>query len=154
MILQPTYSFSFCCLFIAVAVGLTAAFGAAVADYIPAVSSTVGAGQMLLIAGSGWVLEMLLGTNASDTQRRYFALLSETMVVGVCILIPFCMIQLLAGPVWLGWPIISVLLSSTTMTYLHYAGIQQIGLSPRLTLRWFFSLQSTALAWICFFYLL
>lgn len=132
---------------------VTATFGAAVSEYFADVSLMQGAIQMLLMAGTGWIVLLLLAPLKLQNWGDYWAQLSVIMVVGVCLLLPFSLLQFLFGPMPYWLPIISVLLSSLTMLYLHSVSVSLLKISRYWTGAWFMALQSTAAFWVYFFHL-
>ena len=132
---------------------LTAAFGISLQTHFPLLTQGEAAMQMLLIAGTGWVLQILLslailGGKALD----YIGHLGSIMVVGLLILVPSMVIQMMAGPITIWLPAASVACSSGYMLYLHMNRAKHLGLSGVWTLSWFLLLQSTALLWIYIFH--
>lgn len=132
---------------------LTALFGAAVSTYLPQTSFLAGAIQMLLMAGTGWVVLMLGARLRLTNWLDYWKSLGCSMRVGVLILLPFSLLQLILTTLPWGWALASVLLSSGTMLFLHLRARYFDAFPPSWALAWFLSLQITAIAWIDVFYL-
>ncbi|MEM6348961.1 MAG: hypothetical protein AAF927_34060 [Bacteroidota bacterium] len=132
---------------------VTAAFGAALSDYFPEISVRRGAVQMLLMAGTGWIVLLTLAPLRLKNWSDYWAQLSIIMLVGVSLLLPFILLQFLFGPMPYWLPVISVLLSSLSMLYLHSLSVSMLQISRYWTGAWFLALQSTAAFWVYFFHL-
>jgi predicted DCC family thiol-disulfide oxidoreductase YuxK len=136
-----------------ISVLLTVLFGISLREFFPGTGRLYAAVQMLLIAGTGWVLQMLLAAVCMrDKAVDYFGHLGTIMVAGLLVLLPSIAITSLLG--WLNpWiPGISVLCSSSLMLYMHLRRSQFIGISTWWTLGWFLFLQSTAIFWVCYFH--
>lgn len=137
-----------------VAILLTSAFGISLRHFFNDVSPAEAAFHMLLIAGSGWVVQMvaavfMLGRKALD----YVGHLGSIMVVGLLILVPWMLFYAATG-VLIPWlPAVSVTMSSAVMLYLHVHRVRYLELSQRWTVSWFLALQAGALFWIYVFYL-
>lgn len=108
---------------------------------------------MLLMAGTGWIVLLLLAPFRLKNWNDYWAQLSVIMVVGVSLLLPFILLQFLFGPMPYWLPMGSVLLSSLTMLYLHSLSVSMLAISRYWTGAWFVALQSTAAFWVYFFHL-
>ncbi|MFK7921725.1 MAG: hypothetical protein AB8H47_07190 [Bacteroidia bacterium] len=132
---------------------VTGAFGAALSEYFVAVNLWQGAIQMLLMAGTGWIVLLLFAPLKLQNWGDYWAQLSVIMLVGVCLLLPFSLLQFLLGPMPYWLPIVSVLLSSLTMLYLHSVSVSLLQISRYWTGAWFMALQTTAAFWVYFFHL-
>ncbi|MEL6591690.1 MAG: hypothetical protein AAFQ68_16480 [Bacteroidota bacterium] len=132
---------------------VTAAFGAALSDYFPDLSFGDGALQMLLMAGTGWIVLFCMARLRLDDWQTYWFQLSRIMLVGVCLLLPFTIGQMLWGPLPYWVPLLSVGLSSLTMIYLHMISVRLLEIAWIWTGAWFVALQSTAAFWVYFFHL-
>ena len=135
------------------AIFMTAAFGYAISPFA-AISPSEGAIQMLLIAGTGWGLQLLLAQIRLSPWKPYAFALGPVMSLGVMLLLPATL-----GFVFLEWsalwiPLISVACSFSAMLYLHHQSVLKLNLSPKWTQRWVYNLLSTAIAWIAIFYLI
>jgi hypothetical protein len=148
------YRLAYIIITILISVLLTALFGISLKSFFPFMTYGKAALEMLLIAGSGWVLQigfasLILKKNALD----YIGHLGSIMVVGLSILIP-SIFALVAFQINLFWiPAVSVLISSATMFYLHIHRVKALNLSTFWNFSWFIFLQSTALFWIYQFHL-
>lgn len=149
---NPVTSFSRLLPYYFLAAIVTAAFGAELSEYFPAISPGFGALQMLLMAGSGWVLLSLMSFVRLSNWGAYWEQLGKIMLIGVSLLLPFILLQLSVGvlPYWL--PILSVLLSSLTMLGFHVLAVSRLQLSGKWNWAWFFALQITATFWILIFH--
>jgi predicted DCC family thiol-disulfide oxidoreductase YuxK len=136
------------------AVFLTAAFGLSLRIFFDGMSSSQAAFEMLLIAGTGWVIQIFLAiTFLKDKALDYVGHLSSIMVVGLLVLVPSILFHYVTGVRVIAFPAVSVCMSSLLMLYMHIGRAKHLGLSRRWTLNWFFGLQSTAFFWIYFFHL-
>jgi predicted DCC family thiol-disulfide oxidoreductase YuxK len=130
---------------------LTAVFGIALGHYV-GFTPGAAAGQMLLIAGTGWVLQIL--TAAFFLKARlpeYVAHLGTIMTAGLLVLVPSILLELSGVHIWVV-PLVSVLCSSLWMTVLHIRRARILSLSGIWTGVWFLYLQATALLWVYYFY--
>ena len=133
---------------------LTALFGISIRDHVAGLSGGEAAAQMLLMAGTGWVLQMALAMIfLRNKALDYVGHLGTIMVAGLLILVPSMIFHALTGILTLWIPAVSVVVSSGYMLYLHIGRVKYLELSQAWTVSWFFLLQSTALSWIYFFYL-
>lgn len=137
-----------------VATILTALFGNSLRGFFPGMTGSNAAMQMLLMAGTGWVVQLLLaavflGNKALD----YVGHLSTIMVAGLLILVPWMLFHAITGVYPLYIPVLSVVLSSVTMLYLHINRVRHLGFSQALTLCWFILLQTGAAVWVFFFHI-
>lgn len=132
---------------------LTALFGLSLKSFFAGMSHGKAASQMLLIAGTGWVLQILLAiVMQREKALDYIGHLGSIMVVGLLILVPSMMFSLTdLRTRWL--PAISVLFSSGYMLYLHINRVRYLEISQSWTISWFLLLQSTALFWVFMFHL-
>ena len=78
---------------------------------------------MLLMAGTGWLVQMILSRWKLPAYQQYWQELSLVMVVGVSFLLPYSLAQLLLDtvPIWI--PIVSVLLSSGNKSFLRLLAV-------------------------------
>lgn len=136
---------------VACSVLLTLLFGVSLAVFFPGVAPGMTAVQMLLIAGTGWAVQilsalLLLRRGAAD----YIGHLGSIMVAGLLVLVPWIMLRQVFTPVaW--FPAASVAVSSLLMLYMHLQRVKIAGLSQWWTVSWFVALQASALAWTWFF---
>jgi predicted DCC family thiol-disulfide oxidoreductase YuxK len=136
-----------------VSVFLTAMFGASL-HKLPGLTPGEAAIQMLLIAGTGWVLQILFAAAILRGEALdYIGHLGSIMVAGLLILVPWIVFYAVTGVVTPWLPAISVVLSSAGMLHLHISRVKHLGLSQAWTVSWFLLLQGTALFWINFFHL-
>jgi hypothetical protein len=129
---------------------ITLAFGQSVAGYWPIPGAAT---KMLLICGSGWVLQMgmavlLLEKKAVD----YLGHLSVLMIIGTLVLLPGMALSQVTQYQFPAIPAISIVISSGLMTWQHIRRVQHLGLSQWWTCTWFLSLQSTAAIWLAAFW--
>ncbi len=148
------YRISFISITVLTAVILTALFGASVHKAL-GVAPLAGAVQLLLIAGTGWVIQIILAALTLQRQQvlDYVGHLGTIMVAGLLVLVPSIVFYSLSGILFYPLPILSVACSSGLMAYLHYQRIQYLGLPQRWTLQWFLLLQVTAALWLLYFQL-
>lgn len=133
---------------------LTMLFGASVHEAL-GVQPFEGAVQLLLIAGTGWVIQILLATFSLDRQQAldYIGHLGTVMVAGLLVLVPSICFYFISGVLFYPLPVLSVLCSSGLMLYLHYHRALYLGLPQRWTVQWFMLLQVTAVLWLLYFQL-
>jgi predicted DCC family thiol-disulfide oxidoreductase YuxK len=132
---------------------LTGMFGMSLNGFFPRLFSFEAAGQILLIAGTGWVIQMgLAGFMMRDKALDYIGHLGSIMVVGLLILVPWMLFYAITGISNPYIPALSVLLSSAYMLYLHVHRVRYLELSQTWTITWFLLLQATASFWIYFFH--
>jgi predicted DCC family thiol-disulfide oxidoreductase YuxK len=127
-------------------------FGAAVAPLFDRPVLQM-AGEMLLIVGTGWGLQILLSSLIMTKAQRqdYYRHLVLIMVVGVLILIPTLILFWLPLPGLAGVAIANVLASSVVMSLLHYRRVRHMNLSQGWTLSWFLFLQIAAICFTLYF---
>jgi predicted DCC family thiol-disulfide oxidoreductase YuxK len=148
------YRVSYIVLTLLTAVSLTAMFGVSLSGFFNGISPSAAAGQMLLMAGSGWVIQILLAVSLMrEKALDYIGHLGSIMVVGLLILIPWMLFYAATGILNFYLPAASVMVSSAYMLYLHIQRIKYLELPQAWTVSWFLMLQSTALFWICFFHI-
>ncbi len=148
------YRVSYILIAIFISVLLTALFGVSLKGFFPGMSSAEAAAQMLLMAGTGWVLQILMAIILlRDDALDYIGHLATIMVTGLLILVPSMLLTAIMGPVSLWIPAVSVAFSSSFMLYLHMYRVKYLGLSSLWTVSWFLFLQSTALFWVYLFHL-
>ncbi len=148
------YRVAYLALTISISILLTCLFGISLRNFFDAISPLEAAVQMLLIAGTGWVIQitfalLLLKGKALD----YIGNLGSIMVVGLLILVPWLLFHSITGIDNRILPAISVLLSSCYMLYLHVRRANYLELSQAWTLSWFLLLQATAAFWVYYFYI-
>ncbi len=131
---------------IMIAMGVSALFGAVVAPLFEKTSLDM-AGEMLLIVGAGWGLQLVSSglLMKRDQKRDYWRHLVLIMVVGVLILLPGMLFFWLPAASLSAVAIASVVVSSTTMALMHFRRVRYMGLSQGWTISWFLSLQAFAI---------
>ena len=148
------YRVSYIVITLLISVLLTALFGASLKNVAEDLSATAAAIQMLLMAGTGWVLQIMLAAfTLREKALDYVGHLGSIMVAGLLILVPSMIFFALTGLFVPSVPAISVLISSGYMLYLHIHRVWYLGMSQRWTITWFLFLQSTAFFWIYVFHL-
>lgn len=150
--MKPSFRFSLFLVDILLSIIITLGFGAACASLFPQVSALAGAGWMLGMAGTGWVVLIVWHRMRSGSKAQlYYSVLGTTMRIGVLILLPsiFVFLAGFALPIWL--PIINVVFSSSIMAWVHYRQCIRYQLPPRRTLGWLAALQFTAAIWVAIF---
>lgn len=151
---EVKYRISYIVMTVLISVLLTALFGISIRNYFTDISRAEAATQMLLMAGTGWVLQILLAIiSLRDKALDYIGHLGSIMVVGLLILVPSMLFYAFTGILTPWVPAISVLISSGYMLHLHINRMKYLELSQAWTISWFFFLQSTALFWIYLFHL-
>lgn len=133
---------------------LTALFGVSLKHFFTGISASEAALQMLLMAGTGWVLQIMMAIAWMRNEALdYIGHLGSIMVVGLLILVPWMLFYSITGISLIYLPAIIVLMSSAYMLYLHIERIKYLGRSQWWTVSWFLLLQSTAAFWVFFFHL-
>lgn len=149
-----SYRVAYIILAILLSVLLTGLFGVSVQAAL-GVAPAVAAKQMLLIAGTGWVLQILVAMLSLQRQPllEYLGHLATIMVAGLLVLVPSMGFYFISGIFFWPLPVLSVLCSSGLMLYLHHHRVAYLGLPQRWTVQWFLLLQATALLWLLFFHI-
>ena len=136
------------------AILLTALFGISLRSFFSGMSASDAATQMLLMAGTGWIFQILIAiVMLRDKALDYIGHLGTIMVLGLLILVPGMLFFACTGILTPWVPAVSVLLSSGCMLYLHICRVRYLEISQGWTITWFLFLQSTAVFWIYFFHL-
>ena len=147
------YRMSFIILTFLVSIFLTAMLGLSLRHFAHDVSASEAIVQMLLMAGTGWVLQILIATiSMREKALDYIGHLGSIMIVGLLILVPWMLLYAFTRISNPYLPAISVVISSGSMLFLHIGRVRYLQLSQRWTLSWFILLQSTAFFWVYFFY--
>lgn len=147
------YRVSYILMTVTLSILLTMLFGISLASLFSDLTTANAAIQMLLMAGTGWVLQIMLAIAIlKEKALDYIGHLGSIMVVGLLILIPSMIVSSLGiQTIWI--PALSVAFSSGYMLYLHICRTKYMELSQRWTVSWFLLLQTTALFWIYIFHL-
>ena len=132
---------------------LTALFGISLVAFFKHIPMWEGAFQMLLMAGTGWIFQIIFAfVGMKQKFKPYLLALAYLMVLGLLVLIPSMLLSLVLGIYHYYIPLGSVMLSSTLMLVLHIRTIKSLNISQKWTISWFLSLQITALAWVYYFH--
>jgi hypothetical protein len=151
---SPDFSLRYRIYFIALAVAIasiiTYGFGASLSHFP---GSVIGGLDMLLMAGTGWVVQILVALCVpvlfQPRQRiNYIAHLGVIMVIGVLILLPGMCLNAFTAYQYPVIPVISVLLSSGPMLWQHISRVRHLRLNQIWTIGWFLILQLTAAFWL------
>lgn len=135
-----------------IAIGLTALLGMSLAN-LGGTTLSRAAAQMLLIAGTGWVLQLSLAAAFMRSRKlEYFGHAGSIMVAGLLVLIPWMLLHAVTGITNPWIPAVSMVISSGLMLYLHIGRIRYLKLTQAWTITWFVLLQTTAAAWVWFLY--
>ncbi|QHT69920.1 hypothetical protein GXP67_26380 [Rhodocytophaga rosea] len=152
----PDFSLRYRLYFIALAVSIASVITYAFGDSLSHFSlSGIGGMDMLCIAGTGWVLQILMAlcvTLPFQPRQRinYIAHLGVIMIMGVFILLPGICLSALTAYQYPLIPTISVVISSSIMLWQHISRVRHIQLSQGWTIGWFLILQITAAFWLYF----
>jgi predicted DCC family thiol-disulfide oxidoreductase YuxK len=142
------YRISYIVLVVLLSVLLTAWLGTTLKPLFPG-SSLRAAEAMLLIAGTGWILQIgLAAAFLKEKALDYIGHLGSIMVAGLLVLVPWMLLYAITGWFILYVPVVSVAISSSVMLWLHVQRARYLEISQRWTTFWFFLLQSSALFWI------
>ncbi len=140
--INSTYRVAFGLIAIICSIATTYIFGQSLNPYF---SITTGGRDMLLIAGTGWCVQMLLATVFLKVKRAdYLSHLTVIMLLGVLVLLPGVCLSRLTDYQFPLIPLLSVLASSSLMLWQHLRRVQHLGLSQFWTFLWFGALQTTA----------
>jgi predicted DCC family thiol-disulfide oxidoreductase YuxK len=131
------------------AILITYIFGHTIGNYL---TINNGGYKMLLIAGSGWLIQTMAALLFARKKTDYVGHLSVMMLIGVLVLLPGICLSVLTQYNYPGIPIASVMLSSLIMFWQHHRRIRYLQISQWWTAGWFILLQGTAAFWIYFFY--
>ena len=125
---------------------ITWRFGVAAGYYLPQLAGL----PMLLICGTGWLLQLLVAFVLLSGQRRleYAGQLAVIMLIGTLVLLPGIAIDAATAHRHPAWLVGSVALSSTLMHAEHLRRIRYLQLSRWWVLLWSVLLFATALAWL------
>lgn len=148
------YRVSYIVLTLSIAIFLTAMFGVSLRKLFVNISAFEAAIQMLLIAGTGWLVQIIFATILLKSRALdYIGHLGSIMVVGLLILVPWMLFYAFTGISTFYLPALSVTISSAYMLYLHILRVRYLELTQAWTFSWFMSLQLSALLWIYFFHI-
>jgi hypothetical protein len=148
------YRISYIVFTLLISVFLTVMFGISLRNFFTGISLSEAAGQMLLMAGTGWLIQILLAVLfIKQKALDYIGHLGSIMVVGLLILVPWMLLYATTGILNIYLPALSVLISSAYMLYLHIQRIKYLELSQTWTISWFLLLQFTAAFWVYFFHI-
>lgn len=148
------YSVSYIVMTLLISIFLTAMFGISLRHFFTGISPSDAAGQMLLIAGTGWLVQIVLAlAMMKEKALDYIGHLGSIMVTGLLILTPWMLFYFTSATLIPYIPAVSVLMSSAYMLYLHIQRIRYLELAQTWTISWFLLLQSAALFWIFLFHL-
>jgi len=132
---------------------VTALLGISLATFFNGLSRSQAAFEMILIAGTGWMIQMITASLfMKDKKLDYLGHLGSIMVVGLLVLLPWMLFQAMfhvSNPIF---PILNILFSSGMMLWLHYERVKYLQLSQAWTISWFLLLQLTAACWIYYFH--
>lgn len=147
------YRVSYIILAVLLSTVLTCLFGISLKNFFFNVSSYAAATQMLLMAGTGWVLQIILAILfLKDKTLDYIGHLGSIMVVGLLILVPSMLFYAITAMSIYFIPAVSVVISSAVMLYLHIHRTRYLGISQAWTFSWFALLQFSAAFWVYYFY--
>jgi len=148
------YRWSFITTAFVLAVFLTALVGMTLTEFVYGLSPGRAAAEMIVIAGTGWAIQLIMIVAIRKNKALdYAGHIGAIMVVGLTVLMPWVIFQNVAGAGVVWMPVVSVVLSSGVMLYLHSHRVRYLGLSQWWTVSWFALLQTTALTWIYFFHI-
>jgi len=153
------YRISYIIITMLLATVLTAVFGISLRGFFPGLTASAAAMSMLLLAGTGWALQIILVSALSASRLLshekaldYIGHLGTIMVAGLLILVPWMLFYLLTGYLNPYLPVMSVAFSSGYMLYMHVKRVKHLGLSSWWTISWFIFLQLSAVCWVYILY--
>lgn len=128
---------------------ITFLFGTSMAVFVPELTWFQSGAAMLLIAGTGWLVQASIAyLGIGNKRNEYLSNLVTIMWLGTIPLLPAALLDFfLPNPNFL-IPLVAVAFSSLMMLRQHFVRTQSLQLSQIWTLSWFLVLQSTALIWI------
>lgn len=148
------FRLSYIILSVLVSLLLTAMFGQSLRHLFPGLAAADAAVQMVLIAGTGWVLQILIALVAlREKALDYIGHLGSIMVVGLLILVPWILVSALTRTHAAYLPAASVVVSSLTMLFMHISRVRHLQLSQAWTVSWFLLLQTSAICWVYVFHI-
>ncbi|MEM6726830.1 MAG: hypothetical protein AAF598_22520 [Bacteroidota bacterium] len=124
---------------LSVAMGVTGMFGGALSMYFPEINYWKGFWYFNLIAGTGWLLQLVLAVVLlrGDLRADYIGyLLTVVMSIGLLILVPYIIASFFIQdlPYWI--PIVFIVFSFMVMLYRHLIKVAFLELSQWWTLSW------------------
>ena len=124
---------------LSVAMGITGLFGGSLAPFFPDIDYWKGFWYFNLIAGTGWLLQLLLATVIlkSEIRADYIGyLLTVVMSVGLLLLVPYILLTFVISsfPIWL--PLIFIIGSFLIMLYRHYVKVDFLDIPQWWTVSW------------------
>jgi predicted DCC family thiol-disulfide oxidoreductase YuxK len=151
---SPGYQVALIVLLLAFALVMTALFGAAVARGTGLTTPALGAFQMVVAAGSGWVLLFLAAlTLPSEVRLPFLGHLGMVMAAGLLVLVPSMLLSLAPPGPWLAVLFgVSVAVSFTLMLRMLGRRLRYLGLSRAWLAGWTAALWAGATASVWFFY--
>lgn len=150
---HPFYRKAYIGIAFSISILLTMLFGVSLTSFFDHLSRGDAAVQMLLMAGTGWTLQLALASLfLQEKKLDYAGHLGSIMVAGLLILVPWMVFKWITGIEIMFFPMLSVAASSLTMLYLHIHRVKYLQISQGWTISWFLLLQSSALFWVYFFY--
>lgn len=148
------YRLTYIVIGLTISVILTMLFGISLTGFFANISPGEAALQMLLMAGTGWVIQMILAVVfLKGKALDYIGHLVTIMVAGLLVLVPWMLFHAATGILSVSIPVASVVLSSIVMLWLHISRASYLELNHRWTASWFLLLQCTAFFWVWFFHL-
>ncbi|HTF20280.1 MAG TPA: hypothetical protein VK658_19550 [Chryseolinea sp.] len=148
------YRMSYIIMTVIFSVFLTSMFGLSLRHFFHDVSALDAAVHMLLMAGTGWVIQIVIAIiSLREKALDYIGHLGSIMVVGLLILVPWMLLSFNSQISTPYLPTASVCISSIFMLSMHIGRVRYLQLSQRWTLSWFILLQSTASFWVYYFYI-
>jgi predicted DCC family thiol-disulfide oxidoreductase YuxK len=140
---------------VCISVLITILLGLSLRPFVGAIYVKNEAVKLLLIAGTGWLLQVILAVLfLKEKALDYVGHLCTIMLAGVFIQVPWILFYFCSGLQIIWLPVLSLICSSAYMLYLHISRVRYLEISRRWTLSWFLLLQSSLLFLIYFYYLL
>lgn len=131
---------------------VTFLFGAALSVIVPKYTWIEAGGAMLMIAGTGWLVQGLLAYSKIGTKKfEYLSHMATVMWLGVLPLLPAALLLILLPNPTVQIPLVAVAFSSLMMLRQHFVRMNALQASQVWTLSWLLALQSTAWFWIFVF---
>jgi predicted DCC family thiol-disulfide oxidoreductase YuxK len=148
------YRLSYIVLTFLFSIGFTGILGMSLSDFIKGKSLIQSALEMILIAGAGWTIQLVIALIfMKDKKLDYVGHFGSIMVVGLLVFSPWITLQNIFHFSNLWFPIISIVFSSGVMLWLHYERVKYLKLDQAWTVSWFVLAQSSSVVSIYFFLL-
>ncbi len=150
-----SYRVGYISITISISILLTALFGMSLKNYFTGMSNSKAALEILLIAGSGWALQLIAAALFMKKDAlEYVGHLGSIMVVGLLILVPCMLFYFITGVQIPYVIIISAIVSFCYMVYLHIGRVRYLEISQWWSASWILFRLSMVFFWSSYFQLI